>query len=106
MRTHAWILLLVFVAGAWVPADAQTSASPEVSPAPVFEPPDTRPGRSTRLPRRWDGQPPLVPHSLRGLTPITAASATAGCTIRTFSVSWGYTFTPPVMIMLARRSVR
>jgi nitrate reductase cytochrome c-type subunit len=74
VRTHAWLLLFVFVAGARVPADAQTSASPEVSPAPVFEPPDTRPGRSTRLPRTWDGQPPLVPHSLRGLTPITATS--------------------------------
>ena len=74
MRAHSCILLFMLVAGAWVSADAQTPASPEVAPAPVFEPPDTRPGRSTRLPRAWDGQPPLVPHSLRGLIPITATT--------------------------------
>lgn len=74
MRAQSWILLLVLVTFAWAPADAQPPASSEVAPAPAFEVPDTRPGRSTRLPRAWDGQPPLVPHSLRGLTPITATS--------------------------------
>lgn len=74
MRAQSWILLLVLVASAWAPANAQPPASSEVAPAPAFEPPDTRPGRSIRLPRAWEGQPPLVPHSLRGLTPITATS--------------------------------
>ena len=74
MRAQSWILLLVLVTGAWAPANAQPPASSEDAAAPAFEPPDTRPGRSTRLPRAWEGQPPLVPHSLRGLTPITATS--------------------------------
>ena len=39
-------------------------------------------------------------------TPTTATSATFGCMVRTFSASCGYTFTPPVMIMYALRSVR
>jgi len=37
-----------------------------------FEHGDKRPGQSQRLPRAWEGAPPVVPHSLRGLTPITA----------------------------------
>jgi len=50
------------------------------APAPPFEPGDARPGQSQRLPRAWDGQPPLVPHSLRGLVPITAkANACVRC---------------------------
>jgi len=74
MRAHSWLLLLVLVIGASPPAAAQPPASSEDAPAPALDPPDTRPGRSTRLPRAWEGQPPLVPHSLRGLTPITATS--------------------------------
>ena len=74
MRAQSWILLLGLVTFAGAPANAQPPASSEDAPAPAFEVPDTRPGRSTRLPRTWDGQPPLVPHSLRGLTPITATS--------------------------------
>ena len=93
MRAHSWILLLVLVTFASAPADAQPPTSSEDAPAPAFEPPDTRPGRSTRLSRAWEGQPPLVPHSLRGLTPITATrgngsrvlvSWCAGC-----AVEWG-----------------
>ncbi len=74
MRAQSWILLLGLVTFAGAPANAQPPASSEDAPAPAFEVPDTRPGRSTRLPRAWEGQPPLVPHSLRGLTPITATS--------------------------------
>lgn len=74
MRARSWILLLVLATFASAPADAQPPTSSEDAPAPAFEPPDTRPGRSTRLPRAWDGQPPLVPHSLRGLIPITATT--------------------------------
>jgi cytochrome c-type protein NapB len=74
MRAQLWILLLVLVTGAWAPAGAQPPASSDDALAPAFEAPDTRPGRSARLPRAWEGQPPLVPHSLRGLTPITATS--------------------------------
>ncbi len=37
-----------------------------------FEHGDKRPGQSQRLPRAWEGAPPVVPHALRGLTPITA----------------------------------
>jgi hypothetical protein len=39
-------------------------------------------------------------------TPNTAASATLGWVIRRFSVSCGYTLTPPEMIMNVLRSVR
>jgi cytochrome c-type protein NapB len=38
---------------------------------PVFRYPETAPGESTLLPRSWEGAPPLVPHSLDGLIPIT-----------------------------------
>lgn len=67
----AAVLLLLSAAGL-----AQTSQGGAGRPAPadVFEPGDARPGRSTRLPRRWEGQPALVPHSLRGLTPVTPTS--------------------------------
>ena len=41
---------------------------------PVYEYNDKRPGQSQRLPRAWEGAPPLVPHAIRGLTPITAKS--------------------------------
>jgi hypothetical protein len=36
--------------------------------------------------------------------PITAASATAGCSMSTPSTSGPYTFSPPVMIMSFSRS--
>lgn len=64
------LVLLLAAAGA---AAAQTPPGP-AGPPPVHDVPDVRPGRSTRVPRVWEGQPPVVPHSLRGLTPITAAS--------------------------------
>jgi len=41
---------------------------------PPFELSDKRPGQSQRLPRTREGQAPLVPHSLKGLVPITAKS--------------------------------
>ncbi len=40
-------------------------------PPPVYRYPEAAPGESTRLPRFWEGAPPLVPHSLEGLIPIT-----------------------------------
>ncbi|MCR4375014.1 MAG: nitrate reductase cytochrome c-type subunit [Acidobacteria bacterium] len=38
---------------------------------PVYRYPEAAPGESARLPRSWEGAPPLVPHSLGGLIPIT-----------------------------------
>lgn len=38
---------------------------------PVHRYPEAAPGESARLPRFWEGAPPLVPHSLDGLMPIT-----------------------------------
>lgn len=40
-------------------------------PPPVFRYPEAAPGESTLLSRFWAGAPPLVPHSLDGLIPIT-----------------------------------
>ncbi|MCC7181249.1 MAG: nitrate reductase cytochrome c-type subunit [Acidobacteria bacterium] len=56
-------------------------ASADQAPAPEhFEHGDKRPGQSERLPRAWEGAPPVIPHSLRGLTPITAKNnACARC---------------------------
>ncbi len=53
--------------------DAAVVAADDQAPAPEhFEHGDKRPGQSERLPRAWEGAPPVIPHSLRGLTPITA----------------------------------
>ena len=42
-----------------------------VPPAFVFT--DAAPGDNQRLPRAYDGAPPLIPHSLNGLVPITSS---------------------------------
>src|SRR5262249_53391595 len=47
----------------------------------------------------------VSPHRASG-TPMTATSATAGCSASVFSTSAGYTFSPPVIIMSFTRSVR
>lgn len=67
----AGVLMLSGVAGL---AQTGHGGADRPAPADAFEPGDARPGRSTRLPRRWEGQPPLVPHSLRGLAPVTPKS--------------------------------
>lgn len=53
---------------------ANGQARPAQEPGPVsprFDYPAEAPGDSKRLPRPWAGAPPLVPHSLDGLLPIT-----------------------------------
>jgi len=90
MRT-VWVALMVLFAGliggvatrsmqAPMPSAApvsdrdiglrRTPLADDLAP-PVYRYPEAAPGESTRLPRAWDGAPPLVPHSLDGLIPIT-----------------------------------
>jgi cytochrome c-type protein NapB len=47
----------------------RTPLTEDLAP-PVYRYPEAAPGESTKLPRSWDGAPPLVPHSLDGLIPI------------------------------------
>ena len=42
-----------------------------VPPSFVF--PEDGPGGNDRLPRSYEGAPPLIPHSLEGLLPITSS---------------------------------
>lgn len=71
MTRHLFVVAALLAACS-LPLRAQRVPD-SVSPAQAeaFEPAEARPGRSTRVPRRWEGQPPLVPHSVRGLVPIT-----------------------------------
>lgn len=48
----------------------RTPLTDDLAP-PVYRYPEAAPGESTKLPRSWEGAPPLVPHSLAGLIPIT-----------------------------------
>ena len=78
------VMVLVFLAtpaaGQDRPRDAgsgerSTAVREDEAQAPEhFEHGDRRPGQSQRLPRAWEGAPPVIPHSLRGLTPITATN--------------------------------
>ncbi len=43
---------------------------------PVFVFTDAAPGDNERLPRAWDGEPPLIPHGLDGFLPITSSENT------------------------------
>lgn len=60
--------------------------APSIAPAAadeataVYDYGDRRPGQSQKLPRGWTGAPALIPHAIKGLTPITAKrNACAGC---------------------------
>lgn len=78
MRRALTVMLMLAMGG----ASAAQAPSPPTSPPdpPAFEYGDKRPGQSQRLPRSWDGAPPLVPHAVKGLTPISAKrNACAGC---------------------------
>ncbi len=70
-------------APAAVAADAARLAvqsEPGETNAPAFEYGDKRPGQSQRLARDWEGAPALIPHTTKGLTPITAKrNGCAGC---------------------------
>ncbi|MBL8138830.1 MAG: nitrate reductase cytochrome c-type subunit [Acidobacteria bacterium] len=74
-----YLLVVVLVLAAAGAAMAQPPL-PSADAPPAHDVPDVRPGRSTRVPRAWDGQPPVVPHGVRGLVPITAkANACVRC---------------------------
>ncbi len=64
-RIPTFVLML---AAAVAPAAVRGQAADP----PVYEYGDQRPGQSQRLPREFEGAPPLIPHAIRGLTPITA----------------------------------
>ena len=70
-------------APAAVAADAArltVQSEPAETDAPAFEYGDKRPGQSQKLAREWEGAPALIPHAIKGLTPITAKrNACAGC---------------------------
>lgn len=69
-------VLLVALAG--VPAAARGQAVP--GDPPVYDYNDQRPGQSQRQPRDWAGAPPVIPHAVKGLTPVTAKrNACLGC---------------------------
>ena len=87
VRTVLMVLLVVLIGGLAARAmqTPKSSAAPvsdrdiglrrtplteDLAP-PVYRYPEAAPGESTKLPRSWDGAPPLVPHSLDGLIPIT-----------------------------------
>ncbi|MEW6322526.1 MAG: nitrate reductase cytochrome c-type subunit [Acidobacteriota bacterium] len=68
----ACALALAVAAGAATQEPEAGSLAPAQGPAPppvVYT--DKAPGESARLPRPWLEAPPLVPHSLEGLVPIT-----------------------------------
>lgn len=72
MRQQVFLSILALLA--WPPALLGQAAADGPSAAeapPAYEYNDKRPGQSQRLPRAWEGAPPLVPHAIRGLTPIT-----------------------------------
>lgn len=66
-----------------VAADAArlaVTSDPGAEDVPAFEYGEQRPGQSQRLAREWEGAPALIPHAIKGLTPITAKrNACAGC---------------------------
>jgi len=68
VRTVLMVLLVVLV-GSLV-ARATQVPQPPAAP-PVYRYPEAAPGESAKLPRYWEGAPPLVPHSLAGMIPIT-----------------------------------
>lgn len=79
MPRHLIVAVGMAVAAA-LPGLAQSRAGGAETSGAVYEPAETRPGRSTRIPRTWDGQPPAVPHSVRGLVPVTPkANACVRC---------------------------
>ena len=54
------------------------------------------PGASKRLPRAYDNAPPMIPHSVEGLLPITAKNnACLGCHMPNVAKSMGATPIPP-----------
>jgi len=53
----------------------QTTLADDRAPA-VYVLTDAAPGDNARLPRAWDGAPPLIPHGLDGFVPITSAENT------------------------------
>ncbi|MCC7124825.1 MAG: nitrate reductase cytochrome c-type subunit [Acidobacteria bacterium] len=75
------------LAGAQAAAPAPAAPATATSPAPaadgaaaVYDHGDKRPGQSARFPREWEGAPALIPHALKGLTPVTAKrNACIGC---------------------------
>lgn len=75
---------VVVVALGGIPAVASSQAGPATvasdAAAPAFDYGDKRPGQSQKLARDWEGAPALIPHAIKGLTPITAKrNACAGC---------------------------
>ncbi len=59
---------------------AASQAEPADGAAVVYEHGDKRPGQSEKLPREWQGAPALIPHAIKGLTPVTAKrNACIGC---------------------------
>jgi len=71
------LLLLAAVAVTQEPAQEPPSTDDEltrtfsVKEPPVVVPQSSDPGDSTLLARDFEGAPPLIPHSLEGLVPIT-----------------------------------
>lgn len=82
------MVLVVVLAGSLVARATQAPAPPAVPVSdrdiglrrtpldadlapPVYRYPEAAPGEGIRLPRSWEGAPPLVSHSLVGLVPIT-----------------------------------
>ena len=88
--TFVWVVALCgSVPSLALAQTASTEAAPRVETGttseaaavpPVYLHGDKRPGQSERLPRAWSGAPALIPHAVKGLTPITAKrNACAGC---------------------------
>lgn len=82
------------LAAVWLCVGVARSQGPEARPIPdrdlglrkvalsddpvpaVTAYPDAAPGDNTKLPRAYDGAPPLIPHTLDGFGPITAGENT------------------------------
>jgi nitrate reductase cytochrome c-type subunit len=62
------------------PAEPAVPAQAADEDVRAYDHGDKRPGQSQRLPRSWEGAPALIPHAIKGLTPIGAKrNACVGC---------------------------
>ena len=80
---------------AQVVSESKLSYSDKGTPPPV-EYSKAAPGTAKRLPRSYENAPPLIPHSIDGLVPITLKNnACLGCHMPSVAKSMGATPMPP-----------